>query len=115
MSESSKKERRTQAERTAATRAALLDAAVECLAEVGYAGTTTTEVARRAGVSRGAQLHHFPTRTDLLAAALEETFRRRMADMAAALDRARPGPERMHVAMDTLWGMFQRGDCDAWM
>ena len=52
--------RRVQ-ERSLATKAALLDAAIESLVERGYAATTTIETARRAGVSRGAQLHHFPT------------------------------------------------------
>jgi AcrR family transcriptional regulator len=46
--------RRTQAMRTEETRAALLDATIELLGEVGYAALTTREVAARAGVSRGA-------------------------------------------------------------
>lgn len=54
--------RRTQAERSAATRRLLLDATVDCLVEFGYTGTTTAAVAARAGLSRGAQLHHFGTR-----------------------------------------------------
>ncbi len=66
--------RRTQTERRQETREALLVAAVDCLVEVGYANTTTREVALRAGVSRGAQTHHFPTKTDLVAAAVEHVF-----------------------------------------
>jgi AcrR family transcriptional regulator len=54
--------RRSQAERSAATRDALLDATIVCLVEDGYANTTTSRVAERAGVSRGAHLHHFQTR-----------------------------------------------------
>ena len=50
--------RRTQAERTATTRAALLAATVDVLVERGYRATTTQDVARRAGVSYGALLHH---------------------------------------------------------
>jgi len=53
--------RRGQEERRASTRARLLDATVECLVDHGYAATTTTVIAERAGVSRGAQLHHYPT------------------------------------------------------
>ncbi|WP_367139115.1 TetR/AcrR family transcriptional regulator [Saccharothrix sp. HUAS TT1] len=48
-----------------------MEATVECLVEHGWAGTTTTVVAERAGVSRGAQLHHFRTRGELVAAAVE--------------------------------------------
>src|SRR5438045_9398121 len=61
--------RRTQAERTASTRAALLDATIDCLVEYGYAHLTTTRVVERAGVSRGAQVHHFPTKAELVSEA----------------------------------------------
>jgi AcrR family transcriptional regulator len=66
--------RRTQAERSAATRALLLDATLQSLAYLGYANTTTTEVCRRAGVSQGALFKHFATKTDLLCRAAEELF-----------------------------------------
>jgi AcrR family transcriptional regulator len=62
--------RRTQEERSAETRARLLDATIESLIEVGYASTTTTAVCERAGVSRGAQVHHFPRKQDLVVAAV---------------------------------------------
>ena len=71
MGASSKPLRRSQDERTAQTRARVLDAVLGCLVERGYAGTTTTAVAARAGVSRGAQLHHYRTRAALVAAAVE--------------------------------------------
>ena len=60
-----------QADRTRAMRARLLEATVELLVEKGFAGTSTTLVSERAGVSRGAQLHHFPTKNDLVVAAVE--------------------------------------------
>jgi AcrR family transcriptional regulator len=59
-----------------AMRHRLLDAAVECLIERGVAGTTTLAVQRRAGTSRGALLHHFPTHADLLAASVTELVKR---------------------------------------
>ena len=62
--------RRTQEERSAETRARLLEATIESLIEVGYANTTTTAVCERAGVSRGAQVHHFPKKQDLVVAAV---------------------------------------------
>jgi AcrR family transcriptional regulator len=60
------KQRRTQAERSAATRRALLDASIRCLYENGYGATTTILVAKMAGVSRGAMLHQFPSKSDLM-------------------------------------------------
>ncbi|MEU2909975.1 TetR/AcrR family transcriptional regulator [Streptomyces massasporeus] len=64
-------ERVPKQDRSRATRQRLLEAAVSCLAEHGWAGSTVSVVAERAGVSRGAAQHHFPTREDLFTAAVE--------------------------------------------
>ncbi|MFF0423258.1 TetR/AcrR family transcriptional regulator [Streptomyces sp. NPDC004520] len=64
-------ERNPKQDRSRATRQRLLEAAVSCLAEHGWAGSTVAVVAERAGVSRGAAQHHFPTREDLFTAAVE--------------------------------------------
>ncbi|MBS45565.1 MAG: TetR family transcriptional regulator [Nocardioides sp.] len=69
---------RRQEERSATTRRALLDATVSCLAELGYAGTTSAAVAARAGLSRGAQLHHFGTRDQLVVSAVEHLAQERL-------------------------------------
>jgi AcrR family transcriptional regulator len=100
--------RRTQAQRRAGTRRRLLDAALECLVDHGYAGTTTTQVAERAGVSRGAQLHHFPTRADLVAAAIEHLFDRMRCDYQQAFSQA--GGADAGVAVDLLWSIFEQRD-----
>lgn len=68
-------------DRSRATRLALLDAAVDCLAEVGWSGSTVSVVAARAGVSRGAAQHHFPTREDLFIAAVEHVAATRTAEI----------------------------------
>ena len=73
-----------QADRTRAMRARLLEATIELLVERGFAGTSTTLVSERAGVSRGAQLHHFPTKNDLVVAAVEHLTERRGAELSAA-------------------------------
>src|SRR3712207_7678852 len=62
---------RSRSERTADSRLLILDAAVACLVEEGYAGASTLAVQARAGVSRGRLLHHFPSRAELLVAAAE--------------------------------------------
>jgi AcrR family transcriptional regulator len=80
--------RQRQADRSRETRRKLMEATVECLVERGWAGTTTVLVAERAGVSRGAQLHHFRTRGELVAAAVEYVGAqgvRAMLEQAAAL------------------------------
>lgn len=72
--------------RSAATRRALLDATVDCLVEDGYAGTTGPAIARRAGLSRGAQLHHFGTRDQLVVAAVEHLGQLRLAEVRTSLE-----------------------------
>ena len=68
--------RRTHAERTAATRAKILAAVVESIAEVGLQRTTAAEITRRAGVTWGAVQHHFGDKSELLMAVLEDSFER---------------------------------------
>jgi AcrR family transcriptional regulator len=98
--------RRTQEERTAATRGALLDATFDAIVELGYRGATTTEVARRAGVSLGALLHHFPTKADLIAAAVEHAFDRRQAEFREAMANLDPAADKLDASVDLLWSMF---------
>ena len=70
-----------QQDRSRATRARLLEAAIECLAEYGFAASTVGVVAERAGVSRGAAQHHFPTREALFLAALEHVMQIRRDEL----------------------------------
>ncbi|MGA0543672.1 TetR/AcrR family transcriptional regulator [Brevundimonas sp. VNH65] len=86
--------RGSHAERSAQMRQRLVDAAIACLSRLGYAATTTQVVMEEAGVSRGAMLHHFPTKVDLIiavaeAAALHQnrSVRRRLGQIPAGLDR----------------------------
>jgi AcrR family transcriptional regulator len=99
--------RRTQEERTAATRAKLLDATIQSVLDVGYAATTSRRVTELAGVSQGAQTHHFPHRVDLVGAAVERLAEQRIAeaaDKARALPQA--PPERAAALLQMLWQDF---------
>lgn len=98
--------RRTQQERSANTRERLLDAALACLVEHGYAHTTTTLVAERAGLSRGAQLHHFPTKAELLAATAEHLFRRRLAEFERRVAELPAGPDPVAAGLGVMWSVF---------
>lgn len=98
-------QRRTQAERSATTQARLLDAALVCLVEHGYGGTTTTVVADHAGVSRGAQLHHYPTRAALVAAAVQHLYERLTGAYQDGFARL-PRRGRLRAAIELLWSMF---------
>ena len=102
---------RTRSERTADSRLLILDAAVACLVEDGYAGASTLAVQARAGVSRGRLLHHFPSRAELLVAAAEHLSTTLLAEVqqrAEALMADQPtGRERVDRAIDLMWATFQ--------
>ncbi|GAA5142233.1 TetR family transcriptional regulator [Nocardioides marinquilinus] len=95
-----------QEERTRAMRARLLEATVELLVERGFAGTSTTLVSERAGVSRGAQLHHFPTKNDLVLAAVEHLTVVRGAELSAAAAALPGGPRRTRAVLRMLGDHF---------
>lgn len=98
--------RRTQAERRAETQTRLLDVTIKALATRGYAGMSTNDVVRRAGVSRGALVHHYPTKAKLAVAALDRWLEARLLQFEHEFT-ARPTEEqRADTAIDVLWGIF---------
>jgi AcrR family transcriptional regulator len=117
---------RTQQQRREETRRALLDAAVESLIEVGFARTTTLEVQRRADVSRGALLHHFPSKAELLVAAVDHLAEMRARELKSLSSQLPPegsdgsdgagrrghsehgpgGDARSGAVLDLLWQCF---------
>ncbi|HEY3008610.1 MAG TPA: TetR/AcrR family transcriptional regulator [Micromonosporaceae bacterium] len=98
--------RTPQQERSRATQARLLEATVDCLVEHGWSGTTTTVVATRAGVSRGAQLHHYPTKAALVMAAVEYLAELRAAELRAEAATLPPGHRRLDRVIDLLASAF---------
>jgi AcrR family transcriptional regulator len=105
----------TQAERTAVTTEKLLGATVASLIERGYRGTSTPEVCRRAGVSRGAQLHHYPTKEALVAAAIEHLLSQRLGELQARLTTAPSGVLDLEDAASFLWKVYTGDTFYAWL
>lgn len=97
-----------QQARARATRRKLLEASVACLVEEGYAGTTTTEVCRRAGVSQGALFKHFPAKAALLAATVEHLFAGLVDDYRREFAEAAASDDRIGAAVRLLWDTFNR-------
>ena len=95
-----------QADRSRAMRLRLLEATVELLVERGFSGTSTTLVSERAGVSRGAQLHHFPTKNDLVLAAVEHLTVLRGAELAETLGAVPRGTFRTRAVLRVLGDHF---------
>jgi AcrR family transcriptional regulator len=94
--------REPQQDRSRATRRRLLEAAIECLAEVGWSASTVAVVAERAGVSRGAAQHHFPTREDLVTSAVEYVSQERLALLRSHAADLPSGPGRTQAVVDMI-------------
>lgn len=106
-------------DRSRATRQRLLEAAIDCLGEVGWSGSTVAVVAERAGVSRGAAQHHFPTREDLFTAAVQYVAVERTAALsaqAAALPLGRARTDRVLAVIGELYtGPLFRAALQLWV
>jgi AcrR family transcriptional regulator len=94
--------REPQQDRSRVTRQRLLEAAIECLAELGWSGSTVAVVAERAGVSRGAAQHHFPTREDLVTSAVEYVSQERLALLRSHAADLPSGPGRTQAVVDMI-------------
>lgn len=94
--------RQPQQDRSRATRQALLDATIESLAEVGWSGTTVVAVAARSGVSRGAAQHHFPTRDELVQAAVDRLTVSLTESLAVSREDVAPRDDRTLAALEVL-------------
>jgi AcrR family transcriptional regulator len=93
----------------------LLDAAVDCLHDLGYSGTTTIEVAARAGVSRGAQLHHFPTKERLVTEAVRHVLAKRLQEFRDAFASLPDGADKPGAALDIVWEKLSGRVFYAWL
>ena len=97
---------RTQKERRAATRQLLLDTTLECLAEFGYARTTTQLICERSGLTRGAPQHYFSTHEGLLAEAIDHLRQRVTSTYDLVIAGVPEGPRHAQDALDVLWELF---------
>ena len=95
--------RRTQAERSEAMRARLIDATLACLAREGYAGTTVSNIINEAQVSRGAPLHHFPSKAALIDAAAEQLIRNLYAQLGKAISALADSENRLADMIMASW------------
>jgi AcrR family transcriptional regulator len=99
---------RTQLERSAATRAALLDAAIACLVEEGYAKTTTRRIAEHAGVTPGALQHHFASKADLLGELVGYIRAKTMSEVfAEGVPSTGSIRKRHELLLDRMWRIYR--------
>jgi AcrR family transcriptional regulator len=95
-------------EKSEETRVALLEATVRCLAEAGYAATTTGRVATMSGVTRGAILHHFSTKTDLMLETARHIIRDQNAFRRGIMQPLSDPYERLVAITDAVWASWKR-------
>lgn len=102
------KPRRTQAERRATTRTALLDAAIVSLVSDGYSNMTTRRVAERAGVSQGTQQHYFASKQDFVVEAMRYAGQQIAADVLQRINvHDLRDPTKYEDLLDELWRVHQ--------
>lgn len=95
--------RRTQTERSEAMRSRLVEATLDCLETEGYAGTTISKIVERAQVSRGAPVHHFPSKDALIEAAAEQLIRRLYIQLGHAMKRTGESEDRLRDIIINCW------------
>ena len=103
MTPSSPKPARTQEERTAATRDRLIDATLDLLLTKGYAGTTTVDIAARAGLTRGALSHHYAGKDELVVEAFDRHLTLVGADIRTYAGLVRAGSLSLGDFIDRVW------------
>ena len=96
-----------QARKSAATRLQIIEATLRCFSKLGYFHTTTPAIAEEAGLSRGAMLHHFPSRMDVVRAAVEHLHAKRLKAFRAAVDNLPSGQNRAHAALRAHWDQLK--------
>ncbi|MFK8016889.1 MAG: TetR/AcrR family transcriptional regulator [Gammaproteobacteria bacterium] len=92
-----------QAYKSSSTRQQILDAAVHCIVNIGYAKTTTMMIAEQAGLSRGATLHHFPSKNDIIAATVDYLFEKRTRAFVNASKALPVDEDRVKMAVRAYW------------
>lgn len=97
---------RTQAQRRERTRTVLLEATIDSLVELGYARTSVQEICARAGVSKGALQHHFSTKAELMAAAVQHLTDELSRQRMGTVERLPAGADRVSAAIDLLWEAY---------
>ncbi len=108
--------RRTQTERSEAMRQRLIDATIACLARDGYAGTTISTIIAEADVSRGAPIHHFPTKASLIEASAKYLIQRLYILLGKAIRSLQTSDDRLQDMILASWRqLFNRMEHDAMM
>jgi AcrR family transcriptional regulator len=92
-----------QAQKSASTRTQIIEATIKCFVDLGYARTTTAVIAERAGLSRGAMLHHFPSKLDIVRAAVEYLHAKRLRAFRKAMAKEPSEGDHVRLGVESYW------------
>ena len=92
-----------QAQKSAATREQIINAAIHCIVELGYCRTTTMKIAEEAGLSRGATLHHFPSKMDIIRAAVDHLHEKRLQAFRRSISEMPKKADIVRLAVQAYW------------
>ena len=113
MAISTRKEGSWQAEKSEKTRTAVMEATIQCFIDLGYTNTTVTKIADTAGVSRGAMMHHFDSRFDIIKASVHYLTDKRLAEFRELITEAQGdtggnevNEETLHTTVNAMWKFF---------
>ena len=92
-----------QARKSAVTREQIIDATIRCIIESAYSKTTTMKIAEKAGLSRGATLHHFPAKMDIIRATVDYLNEKRLQAFRRSIKEIPKGADMVHLAVQSYW------------
>jgi AcrR family transcriptional regulator len=92
-----------QAQKSESTRTQIIEAAIKCLVDLGYARTTTAAIAEKAGLSRGAMLHHFPAKTDIVRAAVDYLHAKRLRAIRKSTAKEPLDGDHVRLGVQSYW------------
>jgi AcrR family transcriptional regulator len=92
-----------QAQKSASTRTQIIEAAIKCFIDYGYSRTTTTLIADKAGLSRGAMLHHFPSKLAVVRAAVEYLHAKRLRAFRKAVTKPMADGDHVRQSVEAYW------------
>lgn len=93
-----------QAQKSASTRELIIESAIKCLVDLGYARTTTTVIAEKAGLSRGAMLHHFPSKLGIMRASVEYLHKKRLRAFRKSMAKEPTDGDHVRLGVESFWG-----------
>jgi AcrR family transcriptional regulator len=92
-----------QARKSEATRNQIITAAIQCMVESSYSNTTTMKIAEKAGLSRGAMLHHFPSKKDIVRAVVDYLHEKRIQAFRRSVKELPENADRVKLAVRSYW------------